>query len=124
MKSITIQVPPEGVTLQLRAKPNAVDPQAVLVLPADVDVVLTSKTLPNKAPPSSVPATSHDAAYVVSRLRKLRVKSEAAAINSIKAMFQFQTPISDAEAKNRLNEARRKGLLKIDATGKITFKDA
>jgi hypothetical protein len=54
----------------------------------------------------------------------LRVKSESAAINSIKAMFQFNTPLSDAEAKKRLHEARRKGLLKIDSAGKITFKDA
>ena len=123
MKVIAILVPVEGVTIRLKAHPDVVDPQIVVVVPDGIEV------LPNPTDPSHpIPSLNdnlevHDAAYIVKRLRKLRVRSAAAAINSIKAMFQFTTPLTDAAAKKRLDEARRKGLLTIDVGGRITFRD-
>jgi hypothetical protein len=124
MKVITILVPVEGVTVHLRAVASTTNPEAVIVVPDGVEASPASKAVTSRSPSQPFPTEVHDASYVIKRLRKLRVKSEAAAINSIKAMFQFNTPVSDTEAKKRLEEARRKGLLKIDGAGKITFKDA
>jgi hypothetical protein len=123
MQAKTILVPPEGVTILLRARPGAKSAEVVVVAPDDVEVSTQNEAIsppPERARPN---AAASDARYIVERLRKLKVKTEAAAINSIKAMFQFTEPLTDEAAKKRLTEAQRKGFLKIDAVGKIVFRD-
>lgn len=124
MRAITVLVPPDGVTLLLKVDPGAKSAEAIIVIPDGVDV--SPQCPPVLKTPTAIaqPNTkAHDVQYVVDRLRKLKVRTEAAAINSIKAMFQFTEPLTDQDAKKRLTEAGRKGLLKIDAAGRIVFRD-
>jgi hypothetical protein len=118
MQAITVMVPPEGLTLLLKPRPGAKSSQAVVVASDDVEISPSASASPSRSAPTQ------DAQYIVERLRKLKVKTEAAAINSIKAMFQFTEQLTEQGAKKRLAEAQKKGLLKIDAAGRIAFRDA
>lgn len=58
---------------------------------------------------------------IFGRLVKLKTKSRDAAVRSIKAMFQFTEPIDDEAASKILEDIRKRGLLSMDASGKVEF---
>lgn len=126
MRSVTVSIPLEGTTLVLKPQHGA-KAEAIVVVPEGVEVSVLSddvRSAESQAAPRRATAPTPDTRYIVDRLRKLKVKTEAAAINSIKAMFQFTEPLDDQGARKRLSEAQRKGFLKVDAAGKISFTDA
>jgi hypothetical protein len=131
MKNIVIQVPRNGaVHLVLRS--GASSGQAVIVASDDVEVsylegdaVASPKSQlrdNNRAPSSD--AKGCDLDEILKRLLKLRVTKRTAAINSIKAMFQFDAPIADEGANKILNNLIKRGSLTIDANDKIRFRAA
>jgi hypothetical protein len=124
MRAITVSVPPEGLTVSLKVRSGATSAEAVVVVPDNVEVSAQHHPPAEPSAPPGRKAPPHDVRFVVERLRKLKVKTTAAAINSIKAMFQFTEPLTDDDAKKRLSEAQRKGFLRIDTAGKISFRDA
>lgn len=135
MKNIVIAVPPAGASVQLVLRAGASSGQAVIVASDDVEIrytdlaaaaAATPKSPPSKnnsnAPTQKEPARDLDA--VLKRLLKLKPSKRAAATNSIKAMFQFDAPISDEAANKMLEDLRRKGFLTIDANDKLQFRNA
>jgi hypothetical protein len=68
-------------------------------------------------------APAHDLDAIFKRLTKLKPTKRATAVNSIKAMFQFDTPINDDEANKILEALRRRGNLTIDANDKLQIRN-
>lgn len=66
-------------------------------------------------------AKKSDLNYILKRLVKLKPSTRTAAVNSIKAMFQFQSPMSDQEANRTLHDLHKQRLLTIDAAHKILY---
>ena len=62
-------------------------------------------------------------AYVVERLYKLRPGKKSGMINSIKAMFQFQGGISDADCERVIAELQKKRIIRVDENGRISYPD-
>lgn len=77
---------------------------------------------PGKAATPKAPARDLDAIF--KRLTKLKPTKRATAVNSIKAMFQFDAPINDEEANKILEALRRRGNLTIDANDKLQIRNA
>ena len=129
MRAVTVAVPSEGATIELTVRSSSKDATVIVVVPEGVEVlpIVAMPASPERCKrlatqaPKPVDTEGHGSKYIAERLRKLKVKSEAAAINSIKAMFQFTTPITDADAKARLKAAAKDGFLKIDSAGRIDF---
>lgn len=132
MKSITIEVPRAGKTFQLVLRAGASAGQAIVVVSEDVEIrsVETSPvtTALSKSPPSTNNGKTaapklkpDDLDGILHRLRKLNPTKRAATVNSIKAMFQFDAPISDDKANNILEQIRRRGDLSIDSNDKVRF---
>lgn len=135
MKNITIEVPRTGTTVKLVLRAGASAGQAVIVASDDVEILLTetSPVAPAlaKSPPGmnsgKTPAPKlkpDDLDGILKRLRKLNPTKRATAVNSIKAMFQFDAPISDETANKILEDIRRRGDLTIDTNDKIRFRNA
>lgn len=61
---------------------------------------------------------------ILKRLIKLKPTNRDAAVNSIKAMFQFDAPISKETANKILEDLRKRGSLTIDSNDKIQFRPA
>jgi hypothetical protein len=97
--------------------------EAVVVLPDGVKLSQAAAVTPKPTTPKKAPASSpaQDSKSIVHRLRKLKVKDVAGAINSIKAMFQFNDPKTDAQAEALLRKAQRDGLVEIASSGKVTL---
>jgi hypothetical protein len=107
--------------------------QAVIVASDDVEVRLaepaSGAVAPAKASPRSTSARKASAAKtqtgdldsIAKRLLKLKPTKRSAAVNSIKAMFQFDKQISDGAANKILEDLRRRGTLTIDAADRIRF---
>ena len=128
MKNIAIEVPTGGVSVQLVLRAGASPGQAVIVVSDDVEIRVAeaapgiangSKVPPRSASKSETTAKDPDA--ILKRLQKLKVATRGAAVNSIKAMFQFDAPINDEAANTLLEDLVGRGGLSIDANGKIRF---
>ena len=134
MKNIAIAVPPAGASVQLVLRAGASSGQAVIVASDDVEIHYTEpraaevgpKSPPiknnSKAPTSK--ATAHDLDTILKRLLKLKPTKRVTATNSIKAMFQFDAPITDEAANKILDDLRKRGSLTVDANDKIQFRNA
>ena len=135
MKNIIIEVPRNGASVQLVLRAGASSGQAVIVASDDVEIRLAepapaaapqpktpTATNNGKAPAPKAPAQDLDSIF--KRLTKLKPTKRAAAINSIKAMFQLTAPISDEAANKILEDLRRRGNLTIDANDKLQIRNA
>lgn len=122
-------------SIQLVLRAGASSGRAVIVASDDVEIryadpapaaAATSKSPASKkyskAPTSK--ESARDLNVVLKRLLKLRPTKRGAAINSIKAMFQFDAPISDDAANKILEGLRSRGSLTIDADDKLQFRNA
>lgn len=58
---------------------------------------------------------------IAKRLVKLKPKNKDAALNSIKAMFQFTDPLDDEAANSLLDDLKKKGMVSVSTDGKLTF---
>ena len=65
---------------------------------------------------------ARDLDSILKRLIKLKTTKRAAAINSIKAMFQLTDPMDDQEANRILESLHKRGSLSIDANDKLKFR--
>ena len=135
MKNIIIEVPKNGASVQFVLRAGASSGQAVIVASDDVEIRLAEPAIAatpqpktsapkqnGEAPASASPADDLDTIF--KRLTKLKPNKRATAVNSIKAMFQFDTPISDDEANKILEALRRRGNLTIDANDKLLIRSA
>src|SRR5215211_4292162 len=119
MKNIAIPVP-AGASVQLVLRAGATSGQAVIVASEDVEVhyadpAAATAVTPqspqgksnSKAPTQNNPNRDLDA--ILKRLRKLKPNNRTAAINSIKAMFQFDAdaPLTDESASKILEDLCR-----------------
>src|SRR3954451_6401939 len=122
MKNISIEVPRFGASVQLVLRAGASSGQAVIVASDDVEIHLVEPVSASTAKPKS-PASSkspaRDLDSILKRLTKLKPTKRAAAVNSIKAMFQLTDPISDDDANNILEALRKRGALTIDVNNKL-----
>jgi len=128
MKSVTIEVPRQGASIQLVFPGGASPGQAILVAPDDLEVRYVNPELQNSAvatPPEihakSVDNPSLDLAAISASLLKLRTKKRGAAVDVIKTMLQFSNPISTETANQILEDLGRRGYLAITASGAIEF---
>lgn len=66
---------------------------------------------------------SHDerVAYVRGRLKKLNPKDKEAAINSIKAMFQFHGGITPEDAERVITSLQKEKFISLDEGSKLHF---
>ena len=80
---------------------------------------------PELKPKATAPkAPARDLDAILKRLTKLKPTKRATAVNSIKAMFQFDAPINDNEANKILEALGRRGNLTIDANDKLQIRNA
>ena len=128
MKSITIEIVGGGAGVQLILPPGVSYAQAVVVTDDEVDIRVAPivSSPPARPTPASKPTavtkrTVVDYDLIVKRLRKLNTTNRVGAINSIKAMFQFDSPINEDTAAEILDDLKRRGSLSMDEKGKITF---
>jgi hypothetical protein len=135
MKTITIDVPRTGATIQFLLRPGAASGQATIVTSDELEVRLTepapASTVSLKPDPSANsgkapnPKTSSiDLDGIHKRLIKLNPSTRDAAVNCIKAMFQLTAPITDEAANKFLQALRRRGSLTINSEGKIDMRRA
>lgn len=130
MKDIAIEVPKTGVSVQLVLRAGASRGKAVIVATDDVEI-RCAEAAPRTAgdskvsPPSTSKSetTAKDPDAILTRLLKLKVTTRGAAVNSIKAMFQFDAPINDDTANKLLEDLLRRGALTIDGSDKIRFRN-
>src|SRR6187399_3198475 len=115
MKNIIIEVPRNGASVQFVLRAGASSGQAVIVASDEVEIRLAEPASAAAPPPktsaptnnakvSASKATAHDLDAIFKRLTKLKPTKRATAVNSIKAMFQFDAPIDDEHA-NKILEA-------------------
>lgn len=81
-----------------------------------------SKPIDKKAKPQEIqqPTKVTDTIkYVIERLPKAKPKKKRSLVNSIKAMFQFQGGISDADVNKIISELQKRKYLKIEQTNVI-----
>lgn len=132
MKTINIAIQPSGKSLRLDLRQGASFGQVIVVASDEVEIHVAdeaaaadhAKARPTQTPlvKSPVPkAPDNDLDAILKRLLKLKPTKRIAAVNSIKAMFQFNAPISDEAAEGILEKLRRRGSLHIDEQGKIGF---
>lgn len=137
MKTITIDVPRTGSSVELVLREGVSLGQVVVVASDDVEIRLKdvvpavanqSRPLPTKpSGKSPSPVTNpiiHDLDVILRRLIKLKPTKRGTAVNSIKAMFHLTDPISDETASKILEDLRRRGSLSIGANDKIQFRTA
>ncbi len=133
MKTMTIELPRDGAALQLVLRGGTSSAQVVIVSTDDVEVSSDSLKLP---PVSAVPAApaapaksettftpksclDHDG--VLASLIKLNPRNRTGAVNAIRTMFQFTSPISAQAANKMLDDLQRSGDLNIHQDGSIEF---
>jgi len=135
MKTITLEVPRNGASVQLVLRSGASTGQAVIVASDDVEIRLAEPTPAptgqpqpllntNNGKPTTPKPSACDLDAIFKRLTKLKPSKRAAAVNSIKAMFQLTAPISDEAANKILEDLRRRGSLTIDADNKLQIRKA
>jgi len=135
MKNITIDIPPAGTSIRFVLRAGASPGRAVIVASDEVEVQISepapgassgTKPLPvaKSGKASASKAVSNDLDAILKRLLKLKPTKRVTAANSIKAMFQFNTPVSDEGANRILEDLRRRGSITIDANDKVQFPHA
>jgi hypothetical protein len=135
MKNIIIEVPRNGASIQLALRAGAARGQAVIVASDDVEIRLQQPVPAEAALGKPLPATDdgkshstkakpHDLDLILKRLLKLKPTKHATAANSIKAMFQFDAPITDEAANKILEDLSRRGHLSFDTNDKLQFRNA
>lgn len=124
MKNITIEIPKDGASVQFVLRSGALSGKVVIVASDDVEVRLGDpQPKPVVQPKPAVKTPSRDLDTILKRLTKLKPTKRAAAINSIKAMFQLTDPISDVEANKFLDGLCKRGSISIDANDKLHIND-
>ena len=93
---------------------------------AQLLIQLARKEEEEQYPQQRVPATAAQAptdvlAYVAERIGKLRPSKKASLLNSINAMFQFQGGISEQERDKVVVALQKRGHIKIDGTGRVSY---
>lgn len=133
MKSITIDVPSNGLRVELSLRSGSATGQAIVVFPDEVELRLAlSEPVPSGIPPAPSTLTDNhqhrvseakkpDTDYVAKRLLKLRPTTKKAAVNSIKAMSQFGLPTGDEQAVEVFNDVCKQEGIRVDANGKIRY---
>lgn len=121
MRSIPIKVSQNGLWLYLRNKIASGTAKVIILAPEEIEVKPVVITQPTEKIEPGSNKTRYSLEYIAVRLRKLKVKSEPAAINSIKAMFQFNEALNDQNVNKILSELKRTNLIKIDPAGGISF---
>ena len=123
MRTIPIKVTGNGVYLYLRCPDTS---EAIVLVPEEVEVkslvadkpaVIQSNERMKPNPKKSRPSLEN----IATRLRKMKVKSELAAIHSIKAMFQFNEACNDQNVKKILSVLKNRNLIKIGPAGRVSF---
>jgi hypothetical protein len=130
LKNVTIDVPPTGKSIEFVLRKGASSGQAVIVVSDDVEIRQRPETAKPAASnvtmsknPMIAPTPGGDKhAVILKRLIKLRPTKRSTAVNSIKAMFQFDTPITDEAANDILDDLAKRGHLTINAKKKIIFR--
>jgi hypothetical protein len=127
MKNIIIEVPKNGASVQLVLRAGASSGQAVIVASDDVEIHLAEpppiSTAQSKST-ANAKAPAHDLDSILKRLTKLKPNKRAAAVNSIKAMFQLTDPISDNDGSKILEALRKRGSLTINPNDKLQIRNA
>jgi len=129
MKTMTIDIEADSSSVEFVLRPGARSGKVVVVLSDEVEILSVTHARPpapaaSKGPASTSKVSADDAASVLKRLRKLNPTTKNAAINSIKAMFNFGPGISDEKATEILESLRKEGALAIDNKGKLKFTTA
>ncbi len=135
MKNLTIEIPRTGASVELILRTGASSGQAVIVASEDVEIRLKESVtvttirpalppIPNRGNGTGLKPAPHGLNSILKRLLKLKPTKRATAVNSIKAMFQFTEPMSDATADKIFEDLRGRGSLSIDTSGKIQFHSA
>ncbi len=127
MKHFSIQIPSGGVSVQLTLSQGLPSGQVVIVASDEVQIRQLPDTKGGGAPTSASFDTATrlklppgiDLETIHARLWKLRPTKRTAALNAIKTMFQFTTPISESSARLILEELRHRGFLSISAEDKL-----
>lgn len=132
MKSTTIEVPRDGAAVQLILRPGASPAQAVIVATDDVEVRFSNIEVPAVPAPAPeahpartettfTPKSCLDHDGVLASLVKLNPRNRTGAVNAIRTMFQFTSPISAQAANKMLDDLHRHGDLNIHQDGSIEF---
>lgn len=132
MKTTTIEVPRDGAAVQLILRPEASPAQAVIVAADEVEVRFCSIEAPAApAPVPAAPSAKNDTCFtpkscldhdgVLASLIKLNPKNRTGAVNAIRTMFQFTSPISAQAANKMLDDLQRSGDLNIHQDGSVEF---
>lgn len=135
MKNIIIEVPRTGASVEFILHAGASCGQVVIVTSDEVEIRLKESVPEAATRPKPLPVTNggkattpkpktDDLDTILKRLLKLKPTKRVTAVNSIKAMFQFDAPISDQTANKILEDLRKRGSLTIDAKDKIQFRNA
>ena len=133
MKNIAISVP-AGASVQLVLRAGATSGQAIIVASENVEVHYADAARATAVTPQSPQAKSNSKAptqnnpnrdldVILKRLRKLKPNNRTATIHSIKAMFQFDEPLTDESASKILEDLCRRGSLTIAANDKLQFRN-
>ena len=134
MRSISIEVPPAGITLVIKPEVGAKVAKAILVVDERTVVHLAESETRSKAKtekptspapqraqpvrPAPIPIKTPGAKSefslqeIAQRLKKLKVKKKASILNAIKAMFQFTSPMDDVGAEAKLKAILKAGFAK------------
>ena len=81
--------------------------------------VLTTEYIQNKQEKTAdVPLTTE---YVLPRLLKSSPKKKDTLHHFISAMYQFQPKVTTADIDKLISQLQREKLIKIDASGKVTY---
>lgn len=128
MKTMTIEVPREGASVQLVFRGGVLPGQAVIVATDDVEIRCGTPALEAgaAAPPPEANAKPAgkpllDLDSISANLLKLGTKRRNGAVNAIRTMFQFTHPISAEAANKILEDLRRRGDLSISPGGAVEF---
>ena len=125
---MTIEVSQEGTSVQLALRGGVLPSQAVIVATDEVEIRYgkpgpkagaTAPPAKTNAKPPEKPLLDLDA--ISANLLKLRTKRRAEAIEAIRTMFQFTSPISAQAANKILEDLRRRGDLHITPSGAVEF---
>ena len=61
--------------------------------------------------------------YVMDRIAKLRPSKKTSLLNSIKAMYQFQGGVSEADQEKIIRDLEKRKFIKIDNNNKVIYLD-
>lgn len=59
--------------------------------------------------------------YVMDRIAKLRPSKKTSLLNSIKAMYQFQGGVSEADQEKIIKDLEKRKFIKIDNNNKVIY---